>query len=473
MPPERLGIRSGEDAMIWRWVSVVLKWVLALGLIGGLLVMTYWINGQMRAEQAREGEDEAIQAPLRTRDGVVELGVEESRRYGLKAAAAESAFWTERVPVYGQVVGNPKATAEVRSPFAGTLRADPGNAWPEPGQWIRAGQTVGWVDIRVGAQERLTLEDNLNNARLKKAGAEKIEALQRARVERIEKVSQSQIVPGQQLDDAKVLLAEAETQLGIASAAVELWQKALEEVDRPGRRETSTYSQPLKAPADGEVVDVAAKPGMAIEAGLMVAQVVDFRRPMVRLEIPPELMGSGPPERVRLMAIAERPPGLSRVAGSAASPSREPPGVEAVPVGPAPQVDAASQFVGYWYEPEAEGSVGPIYGEGDGPGTIWRPGLRVKTWLSPPGVRARPAVRVGSGAVLFHQGRALVYVRVKPGGFERREVQPLGRDGEFWVLAARQDFEPGGLKPGEVVVSHGAQVLLSEEFRGEVAADTD
>src|SRR5919205_375788 len=103
-------------------------------------------------------------------------------------------------------------------------------------KWIMA---LGWIDIRIGAQERLTLQDNLNNARSKNQGAEKVVALQRERVNRIESVSRSQIVPGQQLDDAKVLLAEAETQLAMAAAAVELWRKAVEEVDRPGHRETT------------------------------------------------------------------------------------------------------------------------------------------------------------------------------------------------------------------------------------------
>jgi hypothetical protein len=65
----------------------------------------------------------------------------------------------------------------------------------------------------------------------------------------------------------------------------------------------------------------------------------------------------------------------------------------------------------------------------------------------------------------------LVYVRVKPGAYERREVRLLGREGDSWALAARQTSARSGLEPGEVVVQRGAQVLLSEEFRGDVDAD--
>ena len=91
--------------------------------------------------------------------------------------------------------------------------------------------------------------------------------------------------------------------------------------------------------------------------------------------------------------------------------------------------------------------------------------------MMPPRARSRPAVAVPIGAVLFHQGRALVYVRVKPGAYQRREVRLLGREGDSWALAARQTSDPSGLEPGEVVVHRGAQVLLSEEFRSDVDAD--
>jgi hypothetical protein len=78
--------------------------------------------------------------------------------------------------------------------------------------------------------------------------------------------------------------------------------------------------------------------------------------------------------------------------------------------------------------------------------------------------KPRHAVVIPATALLYHQGRALVYVRIAPGKFERREVQVLGRAASCWVLAS-------GVAPGEFVVSRRAQVLLSEEFRS--AADND
>jgi hypothetical protein len=466
----------GKFAMFAHWISVLLKWFLALALLGSLVFAAYWINAQMRAERIQEGDEDKVQSPRRTKAGVVHLGVEAAERYGLQEEPVRAVSWSERVPVYGQVIPNPKATVEVRSPYAGTLRATAEAAWPAPGHWVRSGQVLGWVDIRVSAQERLTLLDNLANARLKKEGAEKVVQLQRERVNRIERVSRSQIVPGQQLDDAKVLLAEAETQLAIATAAVELWKKALDEVDQPGDRQTSTYSQALAAPADGEVTELAARPGMAIEAGGLIVQLVDFCRPLVRLDIPREILAAGPPPRLQLWAIPAHPPALSGVLDPSKSPETVPP-MEATLVGPAPRVDAASQFIGYWYTPDVDRSeataeeTGSGSREGNGPGTAWRPGLMVKGQVTPPAARAEPAVAVPAGAVLFHQGRSLVYVRVQPGGYQRREVRLLDRDADSWVLARRQGSGLTGLGPGEIVVRNGAQVLLSEEFRSDVESD--
>lgn len=468
-----------EDYPIFmRRILVLFKWLMALGLVGGLLFAAYVVNGLMRAERAAEGEEERIESPRRVVDGVVKLGTELAERSGLAEAPARAAEWTERVSVYGQVVENPASMTEVRSPFAGTLREAADVPWPAPGRWVRAGQTLGWIDVRVSPQERLTLRDNLTTALLKKQGAEKVVALQRERVKRIESVSRSQIVPGQQLDDARVLLVDAETQLAVASASVELWQKALDEADRPGHREPTTFSQPLVAPADGEIVALTAHPGEAIEAGAVIGRLVDSRRVLVRLDIPPDMLGAGPPGPLRIQTTAAGFTSGQTLAGSAPAPDATST-IEAIPVGPAPRVDDASQFIGYWYERERDrdedagksGKAEPGSGGGKDPGMLWRPGLQVRAWMTPRGASRRPAAAVPAEAVLSHQGRNLVYVRVKPGEYRRREVRLLGRAGDSWLVAARRVDRPDGLEPGEVIVSRGAQVLLSEEFRGEVDAD--
>jgi hypothetical protein len=201
---------------------------------------------------------------------------------------------------------------------------------------------------------------------------------------------------------------------------------------------------------------------MSVEAGALVLEVVDFRRPLVRLDMPPEVLDhGGPPQRIEIQVPLSAPPALSGALNPPpASPSS--PRVEASLVGPAPRVHAALQFVSYWYDvllPQSSGIV-------------WRPGLQVVAVVRGTGASATPAVSVPAGAVVYHEGRPLVYVRTAKEKYQRREVRLLGREGDRWMLVVRQGEPPVGVAPEESVVSSQAQVLLSKEFLS-VSPDED
>jgi hypothetical protein len=79
--------------------------------------------------------------------------------------------------------------------------------------------------------------------------------------------------------------------------------------------------------------------------------------------------------------------------------------------------------------------------------------------------RPRNGISVPSTALLYHQGRALIYLRIPQGKaanvYARREVEVLGREEGRWILAAnpRQKVVAGAL-----VVARDAQELLAQEF---------
>ena len=106
---------------------------------------------------------------------------------------------------------------------------------------------------------------------------------------------------------------------------------------------------------------------MIIEAGGLVARVVDFRRVLSRLDMPPELIASGPPPRVSLTALSAHPTALSGLAGlsDAAGPASA---IEAVLVGPARRVDMVSQLAGYGHVIQPERSEGTAEEPGSGSG---------------------------------------------------------------------------------------------------------
>lgn len=428
---------------ISRWLGW-LKWPVTLAVLAGLLAGAYFVHDMMKAEREGEG-GESVKAPRRVKGGVVTLSPELIEKHGIEEEPAKSVDWSEPVTVYGRLTPNPKATGVVQAPFAGTLRADPKKPWPAVGSVVAADQPLGQVDLRIGPQERLDIQLKLNEARLKVHGAEKVVAIQQERFSRLEKTSKGgEIVSQRELDDARVLLTEAKTTLATDQAAVKLWNDALDALDKRGEGGVSAYSYRLTAPLNGEVVETAARPGMSVEAGAVIARIVDFRRPLAQLDLPPDVLAAGPPTKVELTVLSPTP----------ARPTTPPPRLTATLVGPAPQVEVNTQFSSYWYE----AVIGPD--EKSNAHVLWRPGRFVNAVVRLPDAPKRLAVSVPAEAVLSHQGRLLVYVREGPGKFERREVRLLGREGDRAVLGS-------GVKAGEPVVVRHAQVLLSEEFRAE------
>jgi hypothetical protein len=427
------------------------KWTLGLALLAGLLGIVYFV--QKRSLARRAAEAAAPEPPKRAANKVIKLGAEFARSHGIEDEPAVAVRWKQRVAAYGRVVPNPRGGAELRAAFAGTLRAGADGKWPALGSRVTAGQVVGFLDIRVGPQERLDLLTKLNEARLKQAGAEEHVQLQLERVDRFRSAGAG--ISRAELDSAQTKLTEARTQLATARAGVKEWQNAITAIDRQDSSKDRRWSQPLAAPAGGELTDLLVRPGMAVEPGALLARLVDFRFALVRLEMPPESLPAGPPAGVELFAAAQV---ASALEGASNRPEPAPPArtLTGRLLGTAPQVEVNSQFAAYWYEADTAKM---------GSGTVWRPGLFVQAFVPVPQAAPRPAVAVPATSLLYHQGRALVYVRISPGRYERREVQVLGGALGRWILAA------GEVKDRDPVVSRRAQVLLSEEFRGEADLD--
>jgi hypothetical protein len=437
----------------------LVKWTTALAAVAGLLAVAYLIQEKVRARLAAEAAIDTAEPPKRAANKVIKLGAEFALSHGIEDQPARAISWEKRAVAYGRVVPNPRAIAEVRAAFGGILRAAPDRDWPALGERTQSGQVLGKLDIRFGPQERLDLTTKLSEARLKQKGAELLVQTYQQRYDRLRGAGDG--VSQAELDTARTQLTEARTQLDTAKASVKSWQQALDAIDGQGEGKGKTWSQPLTAPGAGEITELTGRPGMAVEAGGLIARLVDFRLALVRLELPPEALSSavGAPAEVELSwtwgptpLALEGAPNRPEAAGPART-------LKGRLLGTAPQVEVSSQYAAYWYEVDTR----PL-SVGTGGGGLWRPGLFVKGLVKVPGARARSAVSVPETSLLYHEGRALVYVRIGPGRYERREVQVLGREQDRWALAS-------GVEAGESVVWKRAQVLLSEEFRAEADLD--
>jgi biotin carboxyl carrier protein len=489
---------------MFRTLLRLLKWPLTLGVLGGLLWGAYFLHQTIRADdEAEKLEAQPRASEKSVKDRSIKFPKALVQRHGLEFATAEEAEWREQLAVYGRVVPNPAATVTVAAPVAGTLRAE--GRWPIPGQRVRAGQGLGQVEIRVSRLEQLDLQSKLADAQIRHKRAEEILERRQQLVNRQAKASPGTVTQVQK-EEAEVQLAEAELQADSARAGVDLLRAALDDIDkrdRPRARALAlslfgavphagflgqfpwaglgwgiqeptvlSWSLPLTAPTDGEVTEVGVHPDTAVEAGGLVLRLVDFRRCRLRLDLPPALLTAGPPGEVALTALAPPAPALAGATNQLTG-GVPPPTVTAQLLGPAPEVDPVSQFARYWYEIDFRSHKAEIPGLRDG--VSWRPGLFVKSYLKAPQAVAESAVIVPADAVLFHQGRAVVYVRSQSDAdqYLRREVRILGRQGERSFLMPRDPFgdERVGVDAGEVVVSKQSQVLLSEEFRSEIDND--
>jgi RND family efflux transporter MFP subunit len=396
---------------------------LLVPLLTGAAVGSYFLYGP------RNGPTEdTTKGKLTQRVGAtLKLGAALAESYGIRATEAGEVRWQERAVVYGRVVPNPQAAVEVRAPFAGVLKPVADRAWPGLGDRVSEHQTLALLETRLTPQERIDLRAKSAEALAKYKGAEESVKIQEDRLRRLEELNSTGNLAKRELDAAQLLLLDARTQRNAAHDQWQIYQQALAAPEGKG------ITVPLTAPLGGEVADLAAQPGLAVEPGAVLMRVVDFRRALLRLEFP-LAQGQAPPEVgiVPAAAGAKGPPRPARYTGSA------------------PQVEAASQRAALLYEVSAPADP------------LWRPGLFVKATFPDPSTPPRPAVTVPASALLYHQGRTLLYVQLSPGRYERREVEVLARDGDTLILTA-------GVRPGEAVVCAQPQVLLSEEFR----RDTD
>jgi hypothetical protein len=422
-----------------------LKWPIAVCSLAVLLGLAYLIHNEVEAERKEESGD-AVKSPSRREAGNrVKLDEKTARASGVEDERAQGIPWTPTIVVYGRVVPNPRATFEVRAPFAGMLRELPGKPWPYLGKSIQAKQVLGILDIRLGPQERLDLGLKLKEAQAKEKGAEDVFHVQQERFKALEAASTS--VARTDLDKARVDMLQARTDLASARAAVAIWKEAVDEINQPERKSAIwSYKLQLAAgeEAELEITELLARPGMSVEAGTAIARAVDFKRPLVRLDLPITALGRGIPEKIEIFQAASG--GLENQI------QLKPSSATGKLAGQTPQVDTSSQLAGTWYEIQDRGS------------TAWRPGLFVKAFLADPKAKPVSAVKVKDTALLYHQGRALVYVRTSEDLYQRREVHVLGRNGDYWVLGS-------GVQANEPVVVQQAQILLAEEFRSE--ADND
>ncbi|MGR9114910.1 MAG: efflux RND transporter periplasmic adaptor subunit [Gammaproteobacteria bacterium] len=94
-----------------------------------------------------------------------------------------------------------------------------------------------------------------------------------------------------------------------------------------------------------------------------------------------------------------------------------------------------------------------------------RTGMRIVAWL-PRLQRPEAGVLIPASALVWHLGQAYVYLQTGAESFSRRRIAHFTHTPDGY-------FVQGTLAAGEKLITTGAQMLLSEEFRGQIPDEDD
>ena len=92
-----------------------------------------------------------------------------------------------------------------------------------------------------------------------------------------------------------------------------------------------------------------------------------------------------------------------------------------------------------------------------------RTGMRLDAWL-PKGLEPVKGVFIPEQAIVWNDGQAWVYVQLENDLYQRRSLESA-------LSASGGVFMTDEIKAGETLVTQGAQMLLSEEFRWQIEGD--
>lgn len=116
----------------------------------------------------------------------------------------------------------------------------------------------------------------------------------------------------------------------------------------------------------------------------------------------------------------------------------------------APQTDTTAQGESYFFQTD---------------GRRIRTGMRVAAWIPEQGEN-QSGVVIPKSALVWHLDQAFVYIKTAEEQFSRRTIdQYSATTGGYFV--------GNGIKAGEQLVVTGGQMLLSEEFRGQIPDEDD
>jgi len=380
-------------------------------------------------KRAPSGKTGSIATRTAMGDPIVRVTPEAQQRIGLLTQAAIAQAIEPEVVAFGRLEEDPARTFVLRAPVAGTLHFATGRDWPNIGQSLADAAIVGTIEPRLATADRIGLANQLATAQSELGASTASAVAARAAYERTKLLNaDNKNVSDRALEDAAARVAAEESRLKAATDTVRLLQQSLESAG-------PTANARLIVERGGDVVEILARPGEAVEPGTPILRVAKLDRLFARVDVP---VGEHVPPTIptaRIVAVGyEDAPVLADRVGLATA------------------ADPAAQGQSFVFRLR-ETRLG------------LRPGLAVTARIPIPGPPRQGTV-IPSTAIVRLAGKSYVYVQTTGNEFVRKEVT-LDQSTADGYLSTRT------VAAGDRIVVQGAQLLLSEEFKSQIAGDTD
>ena len=421
MPQLKRSMRTVVRWLPWPWLAIS-------------LVIAFGLGWPAAARSDDQGEEEASPVHIsRAANGAVVLTLAPAiqERIALKVAEIESITFRPTVTAYGQLEVDPARTFTLRAPVAGVLRIAPGQRWPEIGSAVEPQSSLGYIEPRFTPSELVDLHARRMDAL---AEIDEIKADLEAVRASLENKSRLNIAGGlvsdRSLEETQARYRSGQARLEAARQKATLFESLIQGCGQ------SSALYPLQIVDSGEVVEVAARPGEVIDVNQVLIRSTRFDGLIAKVSLfaGQDMESPLPAAQIEIQGMDRQP-----LAGE--------------PIG---QASMASPLTGgptllYAIQSPAEAHL--------------RPGAAVAAHI-PIGGTPQDGVLIPRSAVVRLGGRAWVYAQTAEEQFERRDC-------ELETPTARGWFSTRGVEPGERVVVEGAQMLLSEELKAQIANEAE
>lgn len=379
--------------------------------------------------EAERGQKQGAEAkPSAAPDGSIRLTPEQARASGIQTIAVIVGEVAATTGAIGRVQARAGGEAQVFSPFAGRLIADP-TRLPHIGSTIRRGQVIAEVEQTLPAAERTQFASQAAQLETEIVQARQEIILRQTELERAKQLYEGGAIPLKRLQTANFGLEQAQAKLDGATRAKAQVDAIISQQNAAPRR------APITAPISGTVVVADLAAGEQVEPSKSLLTIVDLSSVWVEIAVHESQLPSA--RRARQVEFT-------------------------TPANPGRTYSGSLGSIGAVADSENR-TVKVIY-VAPNPDCSLKLGLTAEARI-PTGPRAQ-AMLIPVSAVLYEEGETSVFVESEPGVFRRRRVTTGERSGERIVVSE-------GLNPGEKVVSSGAGLLRSETLKGQIRTEVE